>query len=84
LKKWQLRRIKDRKAQKDYLNEHPYCEACGMIAYQVHEITFRSQGGKCEENNMISLCMEHHLQAHFRKEPYLRKEELLKIKGDKV
>jgi len=83
MKKWQLKKIQDKKAQQEYLNEHPYCEVCGKRAYQVHEIIYRSQGGQCVPDNMISLCMEDHLRAHFRMRPYLRKEKLLKLKGGK-
>lgn len=64
-----------------YFYEHPNCEICGKPAIQVHEIIFKSEGGECEEDNMISTCQENHDQAHFKKKPYLSKDYLWGIKG---
>lgn len=81
---WRTRRRKDLLAQWAYFREHPYCEICGKPAVQVHEIILRSQGGKCISDNMISLCLDDHDRAHFKTAPYLRKRDLLRIKGEEV
>ena len=75
------KRRRDREAQEEYWKRHKFCEVCGKKAWEVHEIIARSQGGKCEEDNMISLDRNCHEQAHFRKHPYIYKEELWRIKG---
>jgi len=77
---WRTRRRKDRLAQWAYFQDHQYCEVCGKPAVQVHEIVLRSQGGKCTNDNMISLCLEDHQRAHFLKVPYLREGDLLRAK----
>lgn len=77
---WRMRRRKDRLAQWAYFQDHSYCEVCGKPAVQVHEIILRSQGGKCTDDNMISLCLDHHQRAHFLKKPYLREGDLLRAK----
>jgi len=76
------KRERDRKAQEEYWKKHKICEVCGLEkAVEVHEIIFRSQGGKCEKDNMISLCRNCHNQAHYKQLPYLHRERLWKIKG---
>jgi len=80
MKKWQIKRRRDRLAQEIYFKDHLLCEVCGAPAVDVHEIVFRSRGGKCVPENMISLCRQCHLRAHFRLKPYLHKEELFKFK----
>lgn len=91
MKKWQAKRQSDYKAQEAYFEEHPYCEVClaegrgKRPADEVHEILYRSQGGKCVPENEISTCRPDHDRAHFLKEPYLTKEELFEMKkGGKV
>jgi len=79
-KKWITKRRKDREAQREYIEKHPFCEVCGRLATEVHEIIFRSQGGKCEENNEISLCRECHLRCHGVIQPRISREELYEIK----
>ena len=74
------KRRKDRKAQLEYYLKHKFCEICGRQGYHVHEIVFRSHGGKCVEENMISLCLDDYQRAHFLREPYLTREELFEIK----
>ena len=87
---WRMRRRKDRLAQWAYFQDHPYCEVClaegrGKVPTdEVHEIIFRSQGGKCVPDNMISMDRADHDRAHFLKKPYLRKEDLLRIKEGEV
>jgi len=75
------RRRRDREAQLKYYLKHRFCQVCGKRAWEVHEIVARSQGGKCEEDNMISMDRNCHERAHFRRRPYLYKEELWRIKG---
>ena len=83
---WKVKRQKDRKAQKEYFEDHPYCQVClaegrGKIpAWEVHEILYRSQGGKCVPKNEISTCRSDHDRMHFLKEPYLHRDELFEIK----
>jgi 5-methylcytosine-specific restriction endonuclease McrA len=45
-------------------------------ALDVHHIVFRSQGGTDDIENLIALCRSCHDRAHFKKQPYLTKEEL--------
>ncbi len=77
----------DRQAQLAYWEQHRYCEVCkahgvGMIdAIQVHEILYKSQGGKCVPDNMIALCQHHHDCAHFKQNKWLYRSDLLKIKN---
>ncbi len=77
----------NKKAQQAYWQEHRYCEIClfegrGRVsATEVHEILFRSQGGKCEPDNEISSCKNDHLRSHFRIKPWLHREDLYKIKS---
>lgn len=41
------------------------CRWCGTTRFlQVHHIVYRSQGGPDHESNLITLCDEHHRQAH--------------------
>lgn len=83
---WRLRRRRDLAAQRLYVEYHPYCEVClaegrrKRLADEVHEILFRSLGGKCVEENMVSLCRPDHDRTHRKREPYLTREELFDIK----
>lgn len=80
------KRVSDKKAQAEYFERHPFCEVSfyegkGKIpANDVHEIKYKSQGGKCIESNMISLTRDNHDKAHLKKRPYLRKDVLMKAK----
>jgi 5-methylcytosine-specific restriction endonuclease McrA len=41
------------------------CQVCGsMQQLQVHHLKFRSQSGGDEEQNLITLCPECHVQVH--------------------
>ncbi len=60
MKKLSEKRKKDYFRQLLYFHEHPNCEVCGKPAIQVHEIVYKSEGGKCEEDNMISICQKNH------------------------
>lgn len=90
MKKWQVKRRRDIKAQEAYFEEHPFCEVClaegrgRRPACQVHEIIYRSQGGKCEPDNEIAVCRPDHDRAHFLVEPYLYRDDLYKIKGGEL
>lgn len=85
--KWRTKRVKDKLAQSIYFYEHPYCEVClaegrgRKPADDVHEILYRSQGGKCVPGNEISTCRSDHDRAHFKKKPYLTREQLFEMKA---
>jgi len=86
VKNWQKKRQSNRKAQKLYWEGHKYCEVClaegrGKVkAWEVHEILYKSQGGKCVPDNEISVCRYCHQRAHFLIEPYLHRDDLYKMK----
>lgn len=40
------------------------CRGCGRAYTQVHHITFRSQGGSDEADNLVCLCDRCHNRAH--------------------
>ena len=43
------------------------CQTCGsMQNLQVHHLKFRSQSGGDKEQNLITLCVECHLDVHSR------------------
>lgn len=85
--KFSAKRRKDRYAQWAYYQDHPYCEVCltegrgQHPADDVHEILYRSQGGRCVSENEISTCRPNHDRMHFKKKPYLRREQLLEMKA---
>ncbi len=87
MRNWQKKRLSDRKAQLAYWQEHKYCEVClfegrgKRLASEVHEILYKSQGGKCEPDNEISTCRPDHQRTHFIVEPYLHREDLYKMKA---
>lgn len=80
------KRLANRKAQQEYYEEHPICEVCFVEkgirhrAYHVHEILYRSQGGKCIKKNMISTCLIVHDRTHRIRKPFLSRERLYEIK----
>lgn len=72
----------DRKKQKEYFEKHEYCESCGKIPHEVHEILHGSRRN-FEEWNMIAICRTCHERAHNRapnKGPHITKRMLLTIK----
>ena len=79
----------NKKAQELYWTGHKFCEMClfegrGKVAgIQIHEIKFRSQGGKCVPDNMISTCLADHERMHFRRAKWLYRDDLYKMKLDK-
>lgn len=83
---WKVKRQRDLKAQKEYFEDHPYCQVCLAegrgkgAAGEVHEILYRSQGGRCVPENEISTCRSDHDRMHFLSEPYLHRDEVFKIK----
>ena len=85
---WKIKRQKDREAQEEYFEDHPYCEVCltegrgRRSADEVHEIIYRSQGGKCIPENEISTCRPDHDRMHFLRGPYLHRDELFEIKKE--
>ncbi len=87
MKNWQKKRLSDRKAQEAYWKGHRYCEVClaegrgKVVAVEIHEIMYRSGGGKCEEDNSLSVCLSCHKRCHYLRGPFLDKEDLWKIKG---
>ncbi len=87
MKNWQKKRKEDRKAQEAYWKEHRNCEVClaegrGKVeAVEVHEIIYKSGGGKCIPENEISTCRPDHGRMHFLRGPFLEKEDLWRIKN---
>lgn len=58
-------RIVDKEFYRRYGQEHEYCEVCGRRGWiGPHHIIFRSAGGGDTEGNLITLCQEHHENAH--------------------
>ncbi len=49
---------------------------CSAIAVDIHHVTFKSQGGTDEYENLIGLCRRHHDEAHCGE---ITKEELYEI-----
>jgi len=81
------KRLVNREAQERYWEAHKFCEVCivekqrrawGVV--NIHEILYRSQGGKCTDDNMIALCMICHDRAHRIRKPFLSRERLYEIK----
>lgn len=68
------------KIYKKYFNigdqDMVFCEVCRSIAVDIHHITYRSQGGQNNIENLIALCRNCHNRAHFKQEPYLKSNAL--------
>lgn len=72
---------------RQYALNHPACEICGRtqsepfrIAGGVHHILKRSQLGGNTDDNLISLCSEHHTAVHDFK---ISADKLKRIKNEK-
>lgn len=61
------------------------CEVCWAPVKDIHHIKFRSSFWKKTKHlqdiieNLIGLCRSCHDRAHFKKEPYLSKDQLTEI-----
>jgi len=60
----------------DKLPHEIMCEVCGKLAMDIHHIEHGRFKRSDEFSNLIGLCRSCHDRAHFKKEPYLTKEEL--------
>lgn len=54
-----------RKTRELYFSEHPFCEACGKPAQEVHHRVPLSRGGTNDFSNLISLCRSCHNKIHY-------------------
>lgn len=56
------------------------CKVCGAKAVDIHHIQKKGMGKTSKDydniDNLIPLCRDCHLRAHFQKEPYLYEKEL--------
>ena len=77
-----MKRIIDKNMVKLYAMDNPNCEICENIGSDVHHIIFRSQGGGDNDDNLITLCRNHHNQAHGPESKRFR-EMLLRLKSRK-
>ena len=58
-----LKRIKPNQKLYDYMDAHPFCEACGTQVSPSalpHHIKTVGAGGTDEPENLLRLCYEHH------------------------
>ena len=58
-----LKRIKPNQKLYDYMDAHPFCEACGTQVSPSalpHHIRTRGAWGGDEPENLLRLCYEHH------------------------
>ena len=49
---------------KRFRKKYPYCIICGKLAEEVHHIIPLTEGGTHDENNLVSLCIKHHVRIH--------------------
>ena len=63
-----LKRIKPNQKLYDYMDAHPFCEACGTQVSPSalpHHIKTRGSGGNDETENLLRLCYDcHYFIAH--------------------
>ena len=81
--------MKTSKELRDYMEKHPFCEACGKPAHGIpHHIRTRGAGGRDNPENLLRLCWKCHFGiAHgpggirelIEYFPHLR-EKVLKVK----
>lgn len=48
--------------------EYISCTGCGTTSVDIHHLTFKSQGGKDEVENLAPVCRNCHNEAHSNKE----------------
>ena len=66
------------------------CECCDNTAIEIHHILYRSSFGKKTKHlqdiisNLIALCRDCHDRGHFKKEPYLQKDELQEVHNNNL
>lgn len=65
-----------------YERDKGLCVLCGEMATEVHHITFRSQGGLSNLNNLACLCRDCHTKAHGSDAKKIR--EILKERNSKI
>lgn len=53
-----------------HARDHHRCRWCGVETGELHHIIYRSQGGQNSVDNLITLCIQHHAQAHSNKGRY--------------
>ena len=56
------------------------CAVCNKQAVDLHHVIRRSAGGTDDAENLIPVCRSCHKRAEFKEEPFIHKEECLKIK----
>lgn len=57
--------------------DHHRCRLCGSTQLlEVHHILYRSHGGPDEAWNLVTLCKQHHMQAHGTAQPRLKRDHL--------
>ena len=65
-----------------YERDAGLCVLCGAMATEGHHITFRSQGGLSNLNNLACLCRDCHTKAHGSDAKKIR--EILKERNSKI
>lgn len=60
------------------------CQVCNAEAVDIHHIIHRSAGGSDEVDNLIALCRECHMKAHYLAEPYISTDELFEVINTKI
>ncbi len=80
----------DRQSQLAYWELYRLCEVClaegrGRVnSVEIHEILYKSQGGKCVPDNEIAVCRNCHMRCHGLVKPRIDREYLRRIKGVEV
>ena len=84
LNKKQLRSSADRIWYEILMIKHPYCEACGAPAQQIHHFYYKGSYGHLRYNldNGIGICMKCHFLLHHQ-DPKKVEERIKEKRGDK-